>query len=208
MGGDEVFAARPRFVDDQNPKRPQMRPKDAIAEMLSEEKSRRKRTMLSWDKRSDYRTPDGKEVPLYDRQEGKFDGRLPYKGPIFGYYVQNQHIYLGKTREVTIEEVPEEKVEIGKVERKEPAVKETVHPRARVLFALKVEAEEIRRSNPQLCRVCYRYSAGSQTDYMAHFGKEHPEELKALIEQLGEAEPEAPAEPPRPKKRPLISPSA
>jgi hypothetical protein len=212
MGGDEVFAQRPQFVDDQNPGRPRMKPRDAVAEMLAEEKAKKHATMLTWNDRADYRTPLDREVAL-DRQEGRFDGRLPYVGPIFGYWWQNDRIFFGKVREVSIEQVPEKIILRKKVERKEPTVEETVFPRRDLLKAIEAQQSARVRLNPWTCRVCKRYTATGQLDYTAHFAKTHPNELAAFLQGLESLQPSEALPPPPPaapasKKKPVIAPSA
>jgi len=214
MGGEEVFAVRPHFVDEQNPGRPRMGPRDAVAEMLAEEKAKKRTTMLTWDKREDYRTPDGREVPLYDRQEGRFDGRLPYVGPIFGFWWQNDQIFYGKVRKVSLEQVPEKMILRKKVERKEAAVEEEVFPRRCLMEAIEAQRSARVRMNPWTCRICKRYTATGQLDYTAHFAKDHPNELSAFLKGLDSLQPSE-AEPPPPsqavpaqKKKPVIAPSA
>lgn len=189
-GGADKFEVPPHPVDIGIPQTP----KEAVEEMLADAREARKNQMLAWDKRENYRTPDGRPMPLSDRQVGSFDQRLPYNGPIFGYYIQNDQVYFGKGgRVVKLEEVPEEMEIRGKVERKEPAIIEKVRPRERVELGLAVARRMRVRQNPNVCRICARYTAVSQADYTAHLAGAHPVELDAFLAGL-RAEP-AEAEP-------------
>jgi hypothetical protein len=208
MGGEQKFEVPPHQVDSGV----NSNPRDVVKDMLAEERERKRRTMLAWKNRSDYRTPHGRPVAR-DRTDGAYDHRLPGIGPIFGYWIQNDRIFYGKGREVTLEQVPEKMIWKGKVERREPAVSEEVFPRADVKKALEAARATRMRNDPNVCRICGSYTASGRMDYTAHFAKVHPAELQRYLEGLeqiaAEPEPEPEPEPsPARRKRPVIQPSA
>lgn len=195
-----AFEVEPRWVDEENPTSPRMSPKTVVDEMLAEQRDLRKKAMLTWDSRSEFRTTHGRVVPKDKAKKGGFDGRLPYIGPIHGYWVQNLKIYFGKIKLVELEEVPEKAVIKG----------ETVYPRARVTTAMNVLRAAAMQSDPLLCRVCSNYRAKNNVDFTMHFAREHPDELQTLLDRTAEEETADTAPPATAKKvkTPLRKPAA
>jgi hypothetical protein len=173
----ENFEVAPRWVDDANPDSPRMSPQTVVDEMLREQRELRRKTMLTWDSRSELRTTHGKPIPRDKLKPSGFDGRAAYIGPIANYWVQNLKIYFGKIRQVSLEDVPEQVVDKRG---------EVIFARSLVRTALKTLRQQAAASDPLLCRVCSQYKATSPTDFAAHMATSHPEELAVLAEKLNQ----------------------
>lgn len=138
-----------------------------------------------------------------------FDRRLAYKGPYFGYFIQNRKIYKGGTHVVQLSDVPEE---VTDTKQTEGYPKQTVELRKMIAFALSVSDQEALQADPLRCKVCIEFRGDSDMDLMVHFREDHPAELDELVagvkkmraERLAEEEAEAnrpPAPAPQKPKR-------
>ena len=149
----------------------------AARRMFAERVEQNSKTRLSWGDRAKYRTPLGKPVPVDPRRAvGKLDKRLAYKGPYYGYYVQNGKILLGNGKEVSIAEVPEEK-EITEVnERTHLPHTVKVRPRELVQQGLETWQREAAMLDTLMCPFCF-VGNDSPADYAIHLAQKHPKEL-------------------------------
>lgn len=173
--------------------------RNAVRDMLGEQRELLDKQPKMWAKRNSVRTPVGKIVMRDKLNRSGFDDRLAFMGPFLGYWIQNRKIWKGKNQVVRLGDIPEvafdkkgEKVELRKL----------------VAKALAVFDADILASDRLRCKVCVEFRAQNDIELMAHFSKRHPEELAQLTEGIEKmrAEEEAQEEelpaapPPRPRQ--------
>jgi hypothetical protein len=149
----------------------------AARRMFAERVEQDSKTRLSWGDRAKYRTPLGKPVPVDPRRAvGKLDKRLAYKGPYYGFFVQNGKILLGNGQEVSIAQVPETKELTEVDERTHLPHTVTVHPRDLVRQGLESWQHEAAVLDNLMCPFCF-VGNDSPADYAIHLAGKHPKEL-------------------------------
>lgn len=137
-------------------------------------------TKMTWNRREDYRSPRGERVRLDPtRRRGELDLRLPYIGPLFGFYVQNMHFFDNAGKRVRLDQIDEKRT-IEKV-MKDRGVKETVreevYPRAACVVAMGIYRAAARSTDPLICSFGCDYVGRDTRDLVFHVARLHPEEL-------------------------------
>jgi hypothetical protein len=174
--------------------------RNAVKEMLTEQRELLDKQPKMWADRNKVRTPVGKVVMRDKLNRSGFDDRLAWIGGtgFGGYYIQNRKIWKGKTKQVQLADVPE----IG-FDRKG----EKLELRKMIAQALAVLDADILASDRLRCKVCVEFRGKTDMELMAHFSKKHPEELSQLAEGFEKMEQEDAEEqdqepPPPPARRP------
>lgn len=171
MGAEEI-PAEADAVWDENPTRVR---RNAVKEMLTEQRELLDKQPKVWTDRNKVRTPVGKPVMKDKLNRSGFDDRLASMGPFLGYYIQNRQVWKGKTQRVKLADVPE----IG-FDRKG----ERVELRKLISKAMDVFDADILASDRLRCKVCIDFRAGSDMELMAHFSRKHPQELEQFADGL------------------------